>query len=50
VIDLVVQVCTRIGMMMEDVSSMALDAKCEGLKERVDDFRGAIRVAAVGII
>ena len=46
VIDLVVQLCTRIGMMMEDVCPVALDASREGLEERVADLRGAIRVMA----
>ena len=45
-IDLVVQLCTRIGMMMEDVCPVALDASREGLEERVADLRGAIRVMA----
>lgn len=44
VIDLVVQLCTRIGMMMEDASPVALDALPEGLHERVADLRGAIQV------
>lgn len=34
-IDLVVQLCTRIGMMMEDVGPIALDASREGLEQRV---------------
>ena len=46
VIKLVVQLCTRIGMMMEDVSPIALDASREGLEERVAYLRGAIRVMA----
>ena len=46
VIDLVIQLCTRIGMMMEDVCSVALDASHEGLEERVADLQGAIRVMA----
>lgn len=44
VIDLVIQLCTQIGMMMEDVSPMALEASREGLEERVADLQGAIRV------
>ena len=44
VIDLVVQLCTRIGMMMEDASPVALDASCNGLEERIANLRGAIRV------
>ena len=43
VVDLVVQLCTRIGMMMEDVCPVALDASREGLEERVADLRRAIR-------
>jgi hypothetical protein len=35
VIDLVVQPCTRVGMMMEDISPVALDPSREGLEERV---------------
>ncbi len=44
VIDLVIQLCTRIGMMMEDVCPVALDASRAGLKERVAILRGAIQV------
>ena len=33
--DLVVQLCTRIGMMMEDASPRALDASHECLEQRV---------------
>lgn len=39
--DLIVQLCTRIGMMMEDVSPLALDASHEGLKERVAELVNA---------
>lgn len=46
-IDLVVQLCTRIGMMMEDVSPMALDTSREGMEERVAGLQGAIRGMAV---
>ena len=46
VIDLVIQLCTRIGMMMEDVCPVALDTSRERLEERVNDLRGAIRVMA----
>ena len=38
VIDLVVKVCARIGMMMEDVRPRALDASREGLEQRVADI------------
>ena len=34
-IDLVVQLCTRISMIMEDISPLALEASREGLEERV---------------
>ena len=44
VIDLVVQLCTRIGMMMEDVCPVALNASREGLEERVTELAPAIRV------
>ena len=44
VIDLVVQLCTRIGMMMEDVCPVALDALREGLEERASGLRRAIQV------
>ena len=43
VTDLVVQLCTRIGMMMEDVSPRALDASHERLKERVAELVNATR-------
>lgn len=46
VIYLIIQLCTRIGMMMEDVCPVALDASREGLEERVADLRNAIRVMA----
>lgn len=46
VIDLVIQLCTRIGMMMEDVCPVALDASRDGLEERVSDIRGEIRAMA----
>ena len=46
VIDLVIQLCTRISMMMEDVCPVALDASRDGLEERVSDIRGEIRAMA----
>ena len=46
VIDLAVQLCTRIGMMMEDVSPLALDASREGLKKRVAHLARAVRAIA----
>lgn len=33
--ELVIQLCTRVGMMMEDVSPVALDASRERLEQRV---------------
>ena len=45
-IDPVVQLCTRIGKMMEDVSPLALDASREGLARRVSDVAGATRAMA----
>ena len=42
-IDLVVQLCTRIGMMMEDVSPLALKASRDGLEVRITHLVGAIR-------
>ncbi len=42
VTDLVVQLCTRIGMMMEDASPLALDALREGLEHRVTLLEYAI--------
>lgn len=44
VIDLVVNLCAQIGMMMEDISPRALDASREGLEQRVADI---VRVAQV---
>lgn len=46
VIDLVIQLCTRIGMMMEDVCPVALDASRDGLEKRVSGIRGEIRAMA----
>jgi hypothetical protein len=45
-IDLVIRLCTRISMMMEDVSPMALDALNEGLEARVVKVAKAARVIA----
>ncbi|MFL6720313.1 MAG: hypothetical protein ACJ8FT_00715 [Sphingomonas sp.] len=42
--DLVVQLCTRIGMIMEDVSPVALNASRNGVEARVVEVAGAIRV------
>jgi hypothetical protein len=41
-IDLVVQLSTRIGMIMEDVSPLALNASGDGLEARVAEVAGAI--------
>ena len=49
VTDLVVQLCTRVGMLMEDASPMALDASHEGLKDRLAELvnaTGAIATVA----
>jgi hypothetical protein len=40
---LVIQLCTRIGMIMEDLSLVTLDASGEGLEARVDQVARAIR-------
>lgn len=45
--DLVVQLCTRIGMIMEDMSPLAIDASSEGLKGRVAEVARATRTMAV---
>ena len=42
-IELIVQLCTRIGMIMEDVSPLAIDASRDGLEARVTEVVGAIR-------
>jgi hypothetical protein len=46
-IDLVVQLCTRIGMIMEDVSPLAMDGSFEGLHARVAAMVYATRRMAV---
>ena len=46
VIDLVMQLCTRIGIIMEDVSPLALDASREGLERRVVEIANAARAMA----
>lgn len=45
--DLVVQLWTRIGMIMEDMSPLAIDASSDGLKERVAEVARATRTMAV---
>ena len=42
-VDLFVQLCTRIGMIMEDVSPLAFNASREGLEARVAEVLGAVR-------
>ena len=41
VTDLVVHLCARIGMLMEDASPLALDASHEGLEDRVAELVNA---------
>ena len=49
-IELVIQLCTRIGMMMEDVTPIALDASRDGLEQRVTELVRATRaMAAIAI-
>lgn len=40
-IDLVIQLCTRIGMIIEDVGPLALVAPPEGLRTRVREIGAA---------
>jgi hypothetical protein len=42
-IDLVVQLCTRIGMIMEDVSPFAINASRDNLEGRVTEVVRAVR-------
>ena len=42
-VDLVVQLCTRIGMIMEDVAPLAIDASRDGLEGRVAEVVRTIR-------
>ena len=44
--ELVVQLCTRLGMMMEDLSPLALNASPEGLRARVIEIALGIRTMA----
>ncbi len=46
VIELVVQLCTRMGMIMEDASALALDASHEGLEQRVVELATAAQTIA----
>lgn len=46
VIELVVQLCTRMGMIMEDASVLALDASDEGLEQRVMGLATAAQTIA----
>lgn len=45
-IDLVIQLCTRIGMIMEDVSPLTLNASREGLEACGVEVARAIRTMA----
>ena len=45
-IGLIVQLCTRIGMIMEDACPLALDASRDGLEARVADLVRSIRATA----
>lgn len=46
--EFVVQLCTRLGMIMEDVTVLALDASHEGLEQRVTELaKAAQTIAAV---
>jgi len=47
VIELVVQLCTRMGMIMEDASVLALDASHEGLEQRVIELATAAQTISV---
>ncbi len=42
-VDLVIQLCTRMGIIMEDVSPLALHASREGLQQRVAEIACEIR-------
>ncbi|HUE80379.1 MAG TPA: hypothetical protein VMN38_12220 [Sphingomicrobium sp.] len=44
--DLVVQLCTRIGMIMENMIPLAIDASRDGLKGRVAEVVRATRTMA----
>lgn len=45
--DLVVQLCTRIGTIMEDISPFAIDTSSDGLQGRVAEVVRATRTMAV---
>jgi hypothetical protein len=45
-IDLIIQLCTRIGMIMEDVSPLAIAATSDGLAARAEEVVRAIRTLA----
>jgi hypothetical protein len=47
VIDLVIRLCTRVGMMMEDISPLALDASRDVLDARVAEVAKAARDIAM---
>lgn len=44
--DLVLQLCTRLGMLMEDVRPLALDASPVGLETRVNEIARCARAMA----
>jgi len=44
--DLVLQLCTKIGMMMEDLCPLALDASPDGLETRVEEIARCVRAMA----
>lgn len=43
VTELVVQLCTRMGMIMEDATVLALDASPQGLEQRVVELVSAVQ-------
>jgi hypothetical protein len=45
-IELVVHLCMRIGMIMEDVTPLAINASRNGLEDRVAEVVNAIRMMA----
>ena len=44
--ELVLRLCTQLGMMMEDLSSLALNASSEGLQARVGEIGRCVRIMA----
>jgi len=45
-IELVVQPCTQIGMIMEDVSPLTLNVAREGLEDRILEIASQVRTLA----